>query len=56
MQQQAEEKAYDSKVAAFIVDHPELDAETKKELRDGSLTPAGALERMKQSPPKKESN
>ena len=47
-QQRAEAKTDSDNVQAFIVDHPELDAETKKELRSGDITVHEALERLKQ--------
>lgn len=46
-EQRAEDELAKAHAEAFIVDHPELDAETKKELRNGTLTPAGALDRIK---------
>ena len=42
-----EEKTEAQNVEAFIVDHPELDAGTKKELRDGTISRHEALERQK---------
>ncbi len=49
-QQQMDNKTDADNVKAFIINHPELDAETKKELRDGSLTIHEALERLKKNP------
>ena len=40
------EQAEESDIEAFIATHPELDSETKKELRDGTLTRHAALERL----------
>ena len=41
--------------AAFIAAHPELDDETRKELRDGTITPHEALERLKKNQSEKKS-
>jgi hypothetical protein len=49
-QEQSEEKINKSNNEDFIVAHPELDEKTKKELRDGTLNTAGALDRMKNTP------
>jgi hypothetical protein len=45
-QQRLEDQTNKSNVEAFIAAHPELDAETKRELRDGTITPAEALKRL----------
>jgi hypothetical protein len=46
--QQRDERAFDAdNVQAFIASHPDLDADTKKELRDGSLTVHEAQQRLK---------
>jgi hypothetical protein len=46
-QQRTEQKVESDTVEVFIVDHPELDEQTKKDLRDGTVTIPVVLERMK---------
>ncbi|MBV9080412.1 MAG: hypothetical protein JO102_04750 [Elusimicrobia bacterium] len=45
--QRWDDQAEEQRVSAFIADHPELDAQTKKELRDGTISRHEALERLK---------
>lgn len=42
-----EDRTEQNNVDAFIADHPELDAETRKGLRDGTISRHEALERLK---------
>ncbi len=46
-QERLEQKTEQSNVEPFISDHPELDEETKKELREGTITPHEAGRRLK---------
>ena len=50
-QQRLQDKNDKSNVEAFIAAHPELDPLTKKELRDGTITPAEALKRLEKKDP-----
>jgi hypothetical protein len=46
-QQRTERHVESDNVSVFISDHPELDAETKKELREGRITLHEARARLK---------
>jgi hypothetical protein len=50
-QQRIEETTAQANAEAFIAEHPELDEQTKKDLRDGTINPVEAQERMKKNPP-----
>ena len=47
-----EEKNAQDNLSAFIIDHPEFDDQTKKDLRDGTISRKDAIERAKAHPPK----
>ncbi len=42
-----EEKTEQNNIDAFLADHPDLDGETRKGLRDGTVSRHEALERLK---------
>lgn len=44
------EKIEESSIDAFISEHPGLDAQTKKDLKDGTISRPAALEKLKQHP------
>jgi len=46
-QEQVGNQMEEANIEVFITDHPELDEETKKELRNGTITRHAALERTK---------
>jgi hypothetical protein len=52
-QQTMDKRVETGNAQAFIVDHPELDENTKKELRDGTISTHEALERLKKTPAQK---
>ncbi len=45
--ERAQEDMEKDNVEAFIAEHPELDAETKKALRDGTMSRSAAEEKLK---------